>query len=118
MTSLIWGLCTFACSQRHCPKFNSEGKLVPRETCFMDLRTEPPYRQAVQKYQFLMNASNALDREGLHKALPIDHYSIGKTKDVAIGSVSSGCGVVVAFVSFCFDCLSSFCSVAHDTSVV
>ena len=92
---------------------------MPRETCFMDLRTEPPYRQAVQKYQFLMNASNALDREGLHKALPIDHYSIGKTKDVAIGSVSSGCGVVVAFVSFCFDCcLSSFCSVAHDTSVV
>ena len=59
----------------------------------MDLRTVPPYRQAVQKYQFLMNASNALDREGLHKALPIDHYSIGKTKDVAIGSVSSGCGL-------------------------
>ena len=85
----------------------------------MDLRTDPPYRQAVQKYQFLMNASNALDREGLHKALPIDHYSIGKTKDVAIGSVSSGCGVVVAFVSFCFDCcLSSFCSVTHDTSSV
>ena len=82
----------------------------------MDLRTTPPYRQALQKYQFLMNASNALDREGLHKALPIDHYSIGKTKDVAIGSVSSGCGVVVAFVSFCFDCCLSLPSAQSHTT--
>ena len=77
----------------------------------MDLRTNPPYRQASEKYQFLMNASNPLDREGLHKALPIDHYSIGKTKDVA--SPVEWCGVVVAFVSFCFDCLSSFSSVTR-----
>ena len=42
-----------------------------------------------ETYQFLMNASNALNIEGLVKKLPTNIYSIGKTKDVA-SPVSSG----------------------------
>ena len=45
----------------------------------MSLRTQPHYRQAVQTYRFLMNATNALMPNGsLHK-LPTDVWAVSKS---------------------------------------
>jgi hypothetical protein len=63
-------------SQHHCPVL-PDGRHT-KEWCYMDLRTDPIYRQAVRTYQFLMNASNPLLPEGLLEPFRIDHYSVGK----------------------------------------
>ncbi len=47
-------------------------------TCYMDLRTDPSYRQVMRKYQFLMNVTNALDPAGLVLPLPVTSFAVGK----------------------------------------
>ncbi len=50
---------------------------MPRSTCYMDLRTTPPFRHALDKYNFLMNATNPLNETGVVMKLPTDAYAVG-----------------------------------------
>jgi hypothetical protein len=62
---------------------------MPRATCFMDMATEPHYRQALEVYQFLMTMTNALDRSGTFVKLPINSFAVGK-RPIGIGGGGGG----------------------------
>ena len=46
--------------------------------CYIDERTDPPYRKPVQRYTFIFNATNPLKTDGLITVHRVDHYAIGK----------------------------------------
>lgn len=52
--------------------------MMPRKMCYMDLRTDPPYRQPLKVYQFLMRAANPLNDNGVYVKFPVNSYAVGK----------------------------------------
>ena len=49
---------------------------LPEQSCYLDLTTHPPYRQAVSTYTFYINASNPLVPQGKVYPISVDHTSI------------------------------------------
>ncbi len=76
--------CIFPCSQVHCPTHLPSGAPMPRRSCYMNLRTTPAFRQALDVYQFLMNTSNPLLPGGSIHKLPTNIFAVGKTDEVVI----------------------------------
>ena len=65
---------------------------VPEQSCYLDLTTHPPYRQAVSTYKFYINASNPLVPGGTVYQISIEHTSIvkpGKAVNLNLTSKSS-----------------------------
>ena len=77
-TVYLINLVPIFCSQKHCPDYLPSGKMMPRKTCYMDLRTDPPYCQPLEVYQFLMHTANPLDPEGTYAKHPVNSFAVGK----------------------------------------
>lgn len=54
------------------------GKKLPRDlnSCYLDLKTEPLYRQPVNRFDFYVNATNYLKEVGTIKAFIVDHFAV------------------------------------------
>lgn len=51
---------------------------IPEQTCYIDLKTSPPYRQTVHTFVFYINSTNSLKPGGTIYPIPVDHFSIVK----------------------------------------
>ena len=65
--------------QRFCPPTTNSSRGQQLPYCYMNLRTEPHFRQATKIYQFLMNMTNALMLNGSVIKLPTNVGAVSKS---------------------------------------
>lgn len=67
---------------KKCPKVGDHPHLTeikfPEETCYLDLKTDPPYRQTVHTFSFYVNSTNPLKPSGEIYHIRVDHFSVVK----------------------------------------
>ena len=69
--------------QAPCPNVSDlENELMipwlPDKMCYVDLRTQPHYRQAAEDLTFTFNAKNKLQPTGHEQKQLVPHFAVGK----------------------------------------
>jgi hypothetical protein len=78
---------------RSCPSLaeleDHLGRHVPDHSCYIDMTTDPPYRQVLKNYTFVFNATNRLLPQGWSQSFDVDHYAVVKPGQPINASVES-----------------------------